>query len=115
MCTPATRCFPIRCGGYELTSEKVDCLIFGSKNYAPVLDRIHEITERFHTYFYYTVTAYGKDIEPGVPDIDSSIDTFLQLSKIVGIKRLAWRYDPILLISLRPCAAHNPVLVPTKH
>lgn len=82
---------------YELTPDKIDCIIFGSKNYSPVLDRIHEITERFNTYFYYTITAYDRDIEPGVPDIDTSIKTFLALSNIVGTKRMAWRYDPILL------------------
>lgn len=82
---------------YELTPDKVDCIIFGSKNFAPVLERIHEITEKFHTYFYYTITAYGKDVEPGVPDIETSIETFLKLSQIVGGNRIAWRYDPILL------------------
>ncbi len=89
--------FPNSVRRYELTPEKVDCVIFGSKNFAPVLERIHEITEKFPTYFYYTITAYGKDVEPGVPDIDSSIGTFLKLADIVGPQRAAWRYDPILL------------------
>lgn len=89
--------FPNSVRRYELTPDKVDCIIFGSKNFAPVLERIHEITEKFHTYFYYTITAYGKDVEPGVPDIDTSMKTFLKLSQIVGCQRMAWRYDPILL------------------
>lgn len=91
---------------YELTPDKVDCLIFGSKNYTPVLSRIHEITERFNTYFYYTITAYGKDIESGVPNIDASINTLLELSKIVGARRVAWRYDPVLLTSKYTIARH---------
>ncbi len=82
---------------YELNPEKVDCLIFGSKNYAPVLDRIHEISCRFNTYFNYTITAYGKDIEAAVPAIDESIEMLLLLAQIVGKERVAWRYDPILL------------------
>lgn len=89
--------FPNSVRRYELTPEKVDCLIFGSKNYTPVLGRIHEITQRFSTYFYYTITAYDKDIEPGIPDIDKSIATLIDLSKIVGAGRVAWRYDPVLL------------------
>lgn len=89
--------FPNSVRRYELTPDKVDCIIFGSKNFAPVLERIHEITEKFHTYFYYTITAYGKDVEPGVPDIDTSMETFFKLSQIVGRQRMAWRYDPILL------------------
>lgn len=59
--------FPNSVRKYELTPEKVDCLIFGSKNYKPILNRISEITNKFNTYFYYTITAYGKDIEPGLP------------------------------------------------
>ena len=89
--------FPNSVRRYELTPEKVDCLIFGSKNYSPVLGRIHEITERFPTYFEYTITAYGRDVEPGVPDIETSMETFRALSKIVGSRRVAWRYDPVLL------------------
>ena len=62
-----------------------------------MLGRIHEITERFPAYFYYTITAYGRDVEPGVPDIDTSMETFRALSRIVGSRRVAWRYDPVLL------------------
>ena len=42
--------FPNSVRRYELTPEKVDCIIFGSKNFSPVLGRIHEITEKFPTY-----------------------------------------------------------------
>lgn len=89
--------FPNKVARYELTPDKVDCVVFCSKNYAPILPRLHEITDRFHTYFHYTITAYGKDIEPGVPDIDKSIDTLIKLSALVGKQRVSWRYDPVLL------------------
>ncbi len=82
---------------YELDPKKVDCVVFCSKNYEPILDRLNEITGRFNTYFFYTITAYGKDIEPGVPGIDKSIDTLLKLEKLVGKEKIAWRYDPVLL------------------
>lgn len=98
--------FPNSVRRYELSPDKIDCLIFGSKNYTPVLDRIHEITRRFNTYFYYTITAYGKDIEPGIPDIDTSIATLLALSDLVGAQRVAWRYDPVLLTERYTLARH---------
>ena len=41
--------FPNSVRRYELSPDKVDCLIFGSKDYTHVLDRIHEITEKFNT------------------------------------------------------------------
>lgn len=81
--------FPNKITRYELTPDKVDCVIFCSKNYAPILPRLHEITDRFHTYFYYTITAYGRDVEPGVPSIEDSIQTLRKLSEIVGRQRIA--------------------------
>ena len=89
--------FPGKVNRYELTPDKVDCVVFCSKNYKPILSRLHEITDRFNTYFHYTITAYGKDIEPGVPSIDESMETLAALSGLVGKQRIAWRYDPVLL------------------
>ena len=89
--------FPDKVTRYELTPDKVDCVVFCSKNYKPILPRLREITDRFPAYFYYTITAYGKDVEPGVPSIVESIETLKELSALVGKERVAWRYDPVLL------------------
>lgn len=89
--------FPNKVTRYELSHDKIDLVMFCSKNYAPILPRIKEITDKYRTYFHYTITAYGKDIEPNVPDIDTSIQTLIKLSSIVGKERIAWRYDPVLL------------------
>lgn len=66
--------FPNKVTRYELTPDKVDCVVFCSKNYKPILPNLREITDKFNTYFHYTITAYGKDIEPGVPEIDESME-----------------------------------------
>lgn len=71
--------FPNKVTRYELTPDTVDCVVFCSKNYKPILPRLHEITDRFNTYFHYTITAYGKDIEPGVPGIEESMETVCNL------------------------------------
>lgn len=89
--------FPNKVARYELTPDKIDCVVFCSKDYRPILNDITKITERFNTYFHYTITAYGKDVEPRVPSIEQSIETLKELSSIVGKQRIAWRYDPILL------------------
>ena len=44
--------FPNKVTRYELTPEKVDCVVFCSKNYAPILPRLHEITGRFPCLLY---------------------------------------------------------------
>lgn len=89
--------FPNKVTRYELTPDKVDCVVFCSKNYEPILNDLTGITSRFNTYFHYTITAYDKDMEPGVPAIEKSMETLKKLSAIVGKQRVAWRYDPVLL------------------
>lgn len=96
--------FPDKVSRIELSPDKVDCVVFCSKSYAPILPRLHEITSRFRTYFYYTITAYGKDIEPGVPSIAESMETLVALSRMVGRMRVAWRFDPVLLAADYPAA-----------
>ncbi len=91
---------------YELSPNKIDLVLFCSKNYKPILPRFHEISDKYRTYFHYTITAYGKDIEPGVPSIDESIQTLIQLSKQVGKEKVAWRYDPILLTTKYTIEVH---------
>lgn len=89
--------FPNKVTRYELTPDKVDCVVFCSKNYEPILPYLGKITDRFNTYFHYTITAYGRDIEPGVPSVEESMATLIKLSNTVGKQRVSWRYDPVLL------------------
>ena len=81
----------------SLKPEDVDCLLFCSKNYQPILKHIGDIDEKYNILCNYTITAYGKDIEPKVPTINQSIKTLKRLSDIVGSNKILWRYDPILL------------------
>lgn len=89
--------FPRKISHLELSPDVVDCVVFCSKNYRPILPHLHEITDRFNSYCYYTITAYGRDVEPSVPSIDESMQTLIELAGIVGPQRVAWRYDPVLL------------------
>ncbi len=89
--------FPHKVTRYELSPDKIDAVMFCSKNYAPILPRLREITDKYRTYFHYTITAYGKDVEPGVPSVEDSMQTLAELEKIVGREKIAWRYDPVLL------------------
>ncbi len=99
--------FPDKVTRWELDPEVVDCVVFCSKNYRPILPRIREITDRFRTYCFYTITAYGRDVEPGVPSIDESMETLAELASIVGRGRVAWRYDPVLLTKTYTIERHK--------
>lgn len=81
----------------SLKLEDVDCLMFCSKNYKPMMKYMEEINDKYRIICHYTITAYDRDVEPNVPSIDESIKTLVELSKIVGKEKVLWRYDPILL------------------
>lgn len=78
-----------------LSPEVVDCIVFWTKNPKPMLARLDELSE-YAYYFQYTLTGYGQDMEPGLPDKDSElIPAFRELSKRIGSSRVIWRYDPV--------------------
>jgi DNA repair photolyase len=82
----------------SLTPKDVDGIVFWTKNPEPFLDKLHLLKE-YSYYFQFTLTPYGKDIEPNVPPKTEIINAFLNLSDKIGAKRVIWRYDPILLSS----------------
>ena len=81
----------------DLSPEVVDCIVFWSKNPTPMLERLDEL-ERYDYYFQFTITGFGRDMEPNLPDKRAVlIPTFQQLSQRLGKERVIWRYDPIAL------------------
>lgn len=78
-----------------LDKEHVEGIIWCSKNYLPIMDRLHEITDKFPSVFHCTVTAYDWDIEPNRPHIWKILDSVKELSKRYGKDHVVWRYDPI--------------------
>lgn len=90
--------FPDKVYRYRLTPDVVDCMIFCTKNPEPMLDKIDEVRERgFSVFFFVTITGYGNDIEPGVPEYHHMTDVFQRLSGKVGKNNVCWRYDPIFV------------------
>lgn len=81
----------------SLRPEDVDCIVFWTKNAAPMLPHLAELRAKYPFYFQFTITPYGHDVEPGLPDKREVIRTFQQMSQQLGKARMVWRYDPILL------------------
>lgn len=73
----------------------VDCIVFWTKNPAPMLPRLGEL-DRYKYYFQFTLNPYGADVENRLPDLSRRIETFKRLSDAIGRDRVIWRYDPIL-------------------
>lgn len=88
--------YPSQVQRYQLSPEVVDCLVFCTKNPAPMLPRMSKLAQ-FRQFWGVTITPYGKEIEPNVPDKDEVMDSLIQLSKLVGVQAVSWRYDPIFI------------------
>ncbi len=74
---------------YSLSPEVVDLIVFCTKNPAPMLPHM-DILEPCGQYWFVTITPYGKDIEPNVPDKQKVMEDFKKLKGIVGEDRVGW-------------------------
>lgn len=83
----------------SLSPEVVDCIVFWTKNPKPMIRRLDELKD-YKYYFQFTLTSYDKTIEPNVPTKKTIIQTFIELSNLIGKEKVIWRYDPIILTNL---------------
>ncbi len=81
---------------YILNPNVVDCLAFCTKNPHPLIARLSEL-DKYKQFWFVTITPYGMDIEPNVPDKKQVISDFKKLSEHLGKKAVAIRYDPIFI------------------
>ena len=79
-----------------LTSDVVDHIVFITKDPSPMLHFLPKVVRDYSTSFQITITPYGKDIEPNVPDVGDVIESLKDVSRIIGPDRTIWRFDPIL-------------------
>ncbi|MCR5054115.1 MAG: DUF1848 domain-containing protein [Lachnospiraceae bacterium] len=81
---------------YSLSPEVVDLIAFCTKNPAPMLSHM-DVLKPYGQYWFVTITPYGKDIEPNVPEKQKVMEYFKKLSDIVSVDSVGWRYDPIFV------------------
>ena len=79
--------------------QNVRFIVFWSKNPAPIIPYLPVLKEKgIGCYFQYTLNDYeAEGLEPNVPALEERIDTFRQLSRLLGKKSMVWRYDPMIL------------------
>ena len=90
---------------YSLSPDVVDIIGFCTKNPSPMFPYM-DLLKPYGQYWYVTITPYGKEIEPYVPNKLTILDSFRQLSDIVGTDNIGWRYDPILISETYPVERH---------
>jgi len=81
----------------DISPEIVDCIVFWTKNPEPMLDKLEQLNN-YKYYFQFTLTGYGKDMEPALPHKKNKvIPIFQRLSEMIGKEKVIWRYDPIVI------------------
>lgn len=73
----------------------VDLIMFCSKNPLPMINKLDILN--VPVLFHVTITPYGKDVEPNIPDKRLIIEGVKKLSLVLGIDNVVVRYDPIFL------------------
>ncbi|MBR5653188.1 MAG: DUF1848 domain-containing protein [Prevotella sp.] len=74
-------------------------IVFWTKNPEPIIPYLPELDKRgIHYYFQVTLNDYEKEgFEPNVPSVAKRIETFKQLSLLIGKERVIWRFDPMIV------------------
>lgn len=90
---------------FILDPKVVDVIGFCTKNPHPMLEYLDDLSD-FRQFWYISITAFGKDLEPNVPHVDKVIEDFKYLSKKLGKNAINWRYTPIIINEKYPVERH---------
>ena len=74
-------------------------IVFWSKNPRPIIPYLAELKKRdIGCYIQFTLNDYvDEGLEKSVPSVESRIETFKELVGILGVGRVIWRFDPLIL------------------
>jgi hypothetical protein len=83
----------------NVSFSKARAMVFWSKNPRPLLKHLSYIDSKIKNYYFqFTLNDYDEEkLEPNVPNVQSRIDTFVELSEKVGKNKVIWRFDPLIL------------------
>lgn len=73
--------------------EDVDAFMFCTKNPLPLIEHLAKIEKP--VLMDVTITPYHREMEPGVPDKKKIVEGVQRISRILGSKHVAVRYNPI--------------------
>ncbi|MGN1044730.1 MAG: DUF1848 domain-containing protein [Candidatus Methanomethylophilaceae archaeon] len=89
-----------------LDPDSVDHIDFITKNASPMLEHLRSLQSEYSLSFQYTITPYGRDLEPNVPSVEDSVSVFRKVSDIIGSDRILWRYDPMVITGRYDVSRH---------
>jgi len=74
-------------------------VVFWTKNPKPLIPYLKELDALgIHYYFQFTLNDYAKELlESNVPALGKRINTFKELSDLIGKEKVIWRFDPMIV------------------
>lgn len=74
-------------------------IVFWTKNPKPIIPYLPELDKRgIHYYFQVTLNDYVREgFEPNLPSVEERVETFRNLSNLIGKERVIWRFDPLII------------------
>jgi DNA repair photolyase len=74
-------------------------VVFWTKNPKPFLRHLDFLNDNIKNYYFqFSLNDYDKEkFEQKVPDLQTRINTFKELSNRIGKEKVIWRFDPLLL------------------
>lgn len=89
---------PERMGRVELSPKIVDCIVFWTKNPAPMFGRLKDIERLGYPFItHFTLTPYDGTVERGLPPKEKLLATLMELAKRTSPSHIVWRYDPVIV------------------
>jgi len=92
----------------SLKPRDVDVIVFWTKNAQKLLPDLKKLTDLgYRYYFQYTINGYPGELEKNTPELDDAINTFQELSQLIGYEKVIWRYDPVIISNITDYAFHK--------
>ena len=89
--------FTKQCLSVSLRPENVSAFVFWSKNFAPLLPHLPDISRQYHFYCHFTITGLPTALEPRVPPTEEALRQAKHIASSFSPDHLQWRFDPIVL------------------
>jgi len=87
----------------SLRPDDIHCIVFWSKNFAPLIARIEEV-ERVtrNLFFHFTITGMPAEIEQHTPHYRDAISDLVYIAGRYSAAHVVWRFDPICITDRLP-------------
>jgi Domain of unknown function (DUF1848) len=86
----------------SLKREDVSAIVFWSKNYSPLVDRLDAIEATTKNLFFHFTISGARELETSTPDYRDAIRDYVFLAVRYSPEQLIWRFDPICITDKLP-------------